>query len=54
MEFFNGWPLEPEELEAIRLQIEGFDTIEAISPEVRAIVERNWSHLLAKLPPAED
>jgi hypothetical protein len=30
MEFYQGRPLEPEELEAIRQQIEQFDTIEAI------------------------
>jgi hypothetical protein len=33
MEFYQGRPLEPEELEAIRQQIEHFDTIEAIDPE---------------------
>jgi hypothetical protein len=53
IEFFQGRPLEPEELEAIRQQIEGFDTIEAIDPEIRGIVERNWPHLLAKLPPKD-
>ena len=45
--------MEPEELEAIRLQIERFDSIEAVDPEIRGIVERNWPHLVAKLP-AED
>jgi hypothetical protein len=54
MEFCQGRPLEPEELEAIRRQIEQFDTIEAIGPETRRIVERNWPHLLAKLPPEDD
>ncbi len=53
MEFYQGRPLEPEELEAIRLQIEQFDTIEAIDPEMRGIVERNWPHLVAKLPPKD-
>jgi hypothetical protein len=48
-------PLEPEELEMIRLQIEsGFDDISAIDPEIRGIVERNWPHLIAKLPPETD
>jgi hypothetical protein len=51
MEFYQGRPLEPEELEAIRQQIEQFDTIEAIDPEMRGIVERNWPHLVSKLPP---
>ena len=54
MEFYQGRPLEPEELEAIRQQIEQFDTIEAIDPEMRGIVERNWRHLVAKLPAEDD
>ena len=54
MEFYQGRPLEPEELESIRRQIEQFDTIEAIDPEMRGIVERNWPHLTAKLPPKND
>jgi hypothetical protein len=51
MEFLNGLPLSPEELEQLRTEIEAFDSIEAVSDEVRGIVQRNWSHLLAKLPP---
>jgi hypothetical protein len=52
IEFLHGRPLEPEELEMIRQQIEsGFDDISEIDPEIRGIVERNWPHLLAKLPP---
>jgi hypothetical protein len=47
-------PLEPEELEAIRQQIEQFDTIEAIDHEMRGIVERNWPHLIPKLPPKDE
>jgi len=35
IEFYQGCPLEPEELEAIRQQIESFDTIEAIDDELR-------------------
>jgi len=70
IEFLHGQPLDPDELDSIRLQIEGFDTIEAdpyrlsgsaeyfaeqdtIDPEIRAIVARNWPHLLAKLPPED-
>jgi len=53
IEYYQGRPLEPEELEMLRMQIEGFDTIDAIDPEVRGIIERNWPHLLAKLPPEE-
>jgi predicted thioredoxin/glutaredoxin len=52
IEFLHGRPLEPEELEMIRQQIErGFDVIDAIDPEIRGIVKRNWPHLLPKLPP---
>jgi hypothetical protein len=55
IEFLHGRPLKPDELEMIRLQIEsGFDDISAVDPEIRGIVERNWSHLLAKLPPETD
>lgn len=54
IEILHGRPLEPEELEMIRMQIEAFDTIAAIDPEIRRIVERNWPHLLPKLPPDED
>jgi hypothetical protein len=52
IEFLHGRPLEPEELELIRRQIEsGFDDITEIDPEIRGIARRNWPHLLAKLPP---
>jgi hypothetical protein len=54
MEFLHGRPLEPEELELIRQQIEeGFDDITAIDDEIRGVVARNWPHLLPKLPPEE-
>jgi len=51
MEFMFGRPLEPEELELLRQQVESMDDITAIDDEVRGIVERNWPHLLSKLPP---
>jgi hypothetical protein len=35
IEYYRGRPLEAEELEAIRQQIESFDTIEAIEPDAR-------------------
>lgn len=54
MEFYNGQPLDADQLEALRVQIEQFETIDAISPEIRGIVARNWPHLLAKLPPEEE
>lgn len=53
MEFYHGRALEPEELESIRQQIEQFDTVDVIDPEIRRIVERNWPHLLSKLPPED-
>lgn len=53
MESYQGRPREPEEAEAIRKQIEQFDTIEAIDLEMRGIVARTWPHLIAKLPPAD-
>jgi hypothetical protein len=46
--------LELEDLDLIRQQIEEFDEIDKIDPEIRAIVARNWPHLLAKLPPKDD
>jgi hypothetical protein len=51
MEFMFGRPLEPEELELLRQQIESMDDITAIDDEVRGIVERNCPHLLSKLRP---
>jgi hypothetical protein len=54
-EFMFGRPLSSEELELIRLQIDSDDKIDAVSDEVGGgIVERNWPHLLSKLPPAQE
>jgi hypothetical protein len=50
-----GRPLSPEELDMIREQIESMDDITAIDDErVRGIVERNWPHLVSKLPAREE
>lgn len=54
IEFLHGRPLEAEDLEMIRAQIEEYDTISKVDPELRGIVARNWPHLLAKLPPDND
>jgi hypothetical protein len=54
MEFYKGRPLDPDEFEAIRMQIEQFDTIDAVDNEMRGIVERNRPHLVAKLPRKDD
>jgi hypothetical protein len=51
IEFMFGRLLSTEELDMLRQQIEGMDDISAIDDEVRGIVERNWPHLLSKLPP---
>ncbi len=53
MKFLLGRPLDRDELDSIRQQIEDFDTIEVIDAVVRGIVKRNWPHLLAKLPPED-
>jgi hypothetical protein len=54
MEFLQGRPLSPEELEMIRRQLESLDDIGAVDDEIRGIVARNWPYLLSKLPPEED
>jgi hypothetical protein len=53
-EFMSGRPLSQGELELIRVQIECYEKIDAVSDEVRGIVERNWPHLVAKLPPPQE
>jgi hypothetical protein len=53
IEFLNGRPLSPEDLERNRMEIESFDDIAAVNDEIRGIVKRNWPHLLHKLPPEE-
>jgi hypothetical protein len=53
-EFMFGRPLSPEQLEFIRTQIEAMDDIGAVTDEVRGIVERNWPHLVSKLPPKDE
>jgi hypothetical protein len=54
MEFMFGRLLSTEELDMIREQIESLDQIGAVTDEVRGIVERNWRHLVAKLPPRDE
>ena len=43
----------PNDLEAIRNQIEELDRIEAVNPAVRASVLRYWPELAHKLPPED-
>jgi hypothetical protein len=51
IEIYQGHVLNPDQLEALRIQIESFDSIEQVDPELRGIIERNWPHLVAKIPP---
>jgi len=51
IEVYQGHVLEPDQLEELRVRLEMFDTIEQVDPEMRGIIERNWPHLLPKLPP---
>jgi hypothetical protein len=46
-----GRELSDAELEAIRAQVESFDTIEHIDDGMRDLIAAQWPHLLAKLPP---
>jgi hypothetical protein len=54
IEVYRGRVLDPDQLEALRIEIEKFDTIEEVDAEMRGIIERNWPHLAAKLPPEQD
>jgi hypothetical protein len=54
IEFLAGRPLEPQDLDIIRQQVESFDEISNVDPEIRGIVARNWPQLLARLPPEDD
>ena len=38
----------------IREQTESLDDVTAVDDEVRGIVEPNWPHLVAKLPPRDE
>ena len=50
----HGRELSDAALEAIRAQVEDFDTIEVIDDEIRELIASQWPHLLAKLPPKVD
>jgi hypothetical protein len=51
--YLHGLELKPEDLEMIRAYVDESETIDAIDPEIRAIVARRWPHLLSKQPPGE-
>lgn len=40
-----------DELDQIRAQLDAFDTIEEIRPEMRVLITRLWPDMVAKLPP---
>jgi len=48
---FRGRVLSQAELDQIRREVEGFDWIDVIEDEMRALIETQWPDLVAKLPP---
>jgi hypothetical protein len=48
----DGRELSEFELAQIRRQIESLETIDVVSGEMRALIEEQWPHLLAKVRPA--
>lgn len=40
-----------DELDQIRVQLDAFDTIDEIRPEMRVLITRLWPDLVSKLPP---
>lgn len=53
IEVYKGHVLEPDQLEELRVHLEEFGTIDHVDAELRGIIERNWPHLVAKLPPED-
>ncbi|HEX3502796.1 MAG TPA: hypothetical protein VHU22_05350 [Xanthobacteraceae bacterium] len=51
IEFLHGRPLNREEVRVIHVALEHLDSVETNDPRIRAIVARNWPHLLSKLAP---
>ena len=47
----DGRELSEAELTQIRRQIESLETIDAVSDEMRALIEQQWPYLLAKIRP---
>ena len=46
-----GHDVTPQQLEAIRAEIEGFDWIEVAAADMRELLARKWPHLLPRLRP---
>ncbi|MCK1575765.1 hypothetical protein [Bradyrhizobium sp. 174] len=49
IEIYRGHVLDPDQMEALRVQLENLDSIQEVDAELRGIIERNWPHLIAKL-----
>ena len=47
----GGRELSEFELAQIRRQIESVEVIDVVSDEMRALIEQQWPHLLAKIRP---
>jgi hypothetical protein len=54
IQFLYGKPLSQADLDGIRRDLEAMENIEVVTDQVRAIVVRNWPHLVAKLPRREE
>jgi hypothetical protein len=52
-QFLYGRPLSQADLDGIRRDLEAMENIEVVTDQLRAIVVRNWPHLVAKLPPEQ-
>jgi hypothetical protein len=52
--WIDGRLLTERDLQEIRRQFEGFDSISAITPEMRDVIETEWPDLAAKLLPPKD
>ena len=48
---FEGRVMIPADLERLHKEILGFERIEAVSDEMRALIEELWPELVHKLPP---
>lgn len=48
---FQGRELSDEDLEVLRAQVEMFDSVDQIDPEIRAIIAERWPDLLSRIVP---
>ena len=48
-ETFHGRELSDEELEVLRQQVDSFESLEEIDPEIREIIRRRWPDLFSRL-----